>query len=437
MDDAFQEDEAAVTSFSWFKQLLGAPKSISDNPESSQENNVLSIAKAALPQCHNLREVSIVIYDHLIPENFRDFLRHLWKTMGVGIQKLTLATTINKVPDLFGLIAKHAPQLTNLESLDLTVVGSRFPREKRTVEDALNAIVTLVHRFKGSLTHFVFSSATEFDHASLFTKLGLLPKLQKLELWFAFHHNTTLTDQGRSVGEFLVTNSETLENLVLKTHPRFECFFFSSQHDMFHRWVVHQLPKLVLPRVHVLDLGLRQITWNPYDTASLNRIPLLPPILPRLRTLILSEESLSFRGLGHILGQTEGKLEALECRVWTFTPGVLALLVSKAPHLRTLTLGYLSTGAQDADVHGTSTHPASSGSISGVPDDVYTRIQAARYPEWTLSHLRLGQRIDSCGEIHPNDYLMKLVKEAVCKEVSVDVDMKCDCRGSFWSKLGY
>lgn len=415
MDNAFHgtvREGAATSKLSWLKHLSPVPR-IRTVFGTAEENKVLTMARDALPNCRNLREVDLIIYDHIIPDDFRDFLCHIWRTMGAGIQRVNLSTTLNKVPDLFSLIAQHAPLLPNLEILDLTVVNSRFPRQKDTVDHALDAIVGLIHRFKASLTHLIFSSVAEFDHAPLFAKLGTLPKLRKLELWFVFC-DETISNRGRALNQFLNDNNQTLEHLVLKTRPRFESFFLSSHTERLSQWVLYQLPKLVLPQVKTLDLGL-----TTYHMTGPNHFPLLLPIFPQLHTLILFDVKLSIKQLERILDQAEGKLQRLECLVWTFTPEMLTLLVSKAPQLRSLVLIYQS-------MDGTRERSIYAGLVG-----IYRRIAAMRYPQWPLTYLRIGQRGHSCGQCHPDKRLSKVIKESVSEGVVADVDMQCECYGRF------
>ncbi|KAJ3537146.1 hypothetical protein NMY22_g5716 [Coprinellus aureogranulatus] len=420
MDDAFRgselDDEDIATSFSWFRQLMRTPEVPRGTTSTANTDGtrVMTVARDVLPKCRNLREVTIIIYDHIIPDDLRDFLRYIWKTIGAGIQKLTLSTTLTKASDLFSIIARHSPDLPNLATIDLTVADSRFPPDRGTVDDGVDAIVGLVHRFNKSLSHFTFSSATGFDHAPMFKRLGTLPKLQTLEFWFVFC-DQTISDKGESVSQFLMANRDTVEHIVLKTRPRFESFFVSSHPDKLHQWVVHQLAKLVLPHVKTLELGFRKLAWIPPDIPAPTTFPLLTHTFPHLRTLVILDVHLSGPELERVLDQTKGKLEGLECLVRTFSAEILAILASKCPRLTSLTLLYHSTD-RTRDPH----------VCSDIPK-MYRHIQAARYPNWPLSYLRIGQRLESCGQCHPNEYLAKLIKESVSRDVVVDGRVSCEC----------
>ncbi|KAJ2912280.1 hypothetical protein MD484_g8129, partial [Candolleomyces efflorescens] len=413
------DDSSMVTSFSWLSMF--SPKD-QDKPHRSTNESARRILIAAanvLPKCQNLREIVIIIYDHAITDSFQTFLSDLWRTLGDGIQKLTVATTLIKIPKLLKYISEHAQRLPRLESLDITIVNSRFPIEQDTEAIATRALVNAIQGFKGTLDHLTLSSVTKYDFSSLFKKLGTLPKLRSLELWFILCR-TTLSD-GQSLVDFLRANSDSLNELVLKPRPRFEIFLFEQ--DTLRDWVLQTFPSAIsLPNLKVLDLGHGNATgwYDPYvPTEDPPYLPMLTSFLPQLQSLKLTNPApLRIGVVTHVLNMTEGRLSRLQIHVANFTPELLSLLVTQAPNLTSLYLTYETLAARDNLTEGFPTA------------NIYVTIKARRYPKWPLQYLRIGQK-KSCGECHPDAYLASTIVETLSREITVDLNLVCFCDGRF------
>ncbi|KAF5331821.1 hypothetical protein D9611_008929 [Ephemerocybe angulata] len=432
MDDTFEDSSvedglgmSQVTSFTWLSDALAFRLKTSPLPHHSTDTTAqkaLVAAASGLPRCTNLREITLIIYDHVITPEFREFLRQLWKRMGPGIQKLTIATTINKAPDLLKMVREHSRALPNLDSLDITIAHSRFPQEKGTAEAATSAIVNLVNKFKKSITHLTLSASIAFDFSAVLRALNVIPMLQKLELWYSTPGSPELT-------RFLHAHNDTLEHLVLQPRPRFHCYFSSGSDEILGKWILSALPTIILPKVKILDVGLQQKSRNVYNGITTPIGPPLPPLLPifpKLNTLTLTSSFLNLNELSSVLEVAQCQLESLSCHVWTFTPEMLACLVSKAPRLNRLNLMYDSVEARDG----------SAWESTNAAPDIYTRIQAVRYPQWPLKYLRIGRRISGgCGQCHPDAYLADLLQHAISMDLVVDREMECGCDGRYWSNF--
>ncbi|RXW21430.1 hypothetical protein EST38_g4435 [Candolleomyces aberdarensis] len=419
------DDSSLVTSFSWLSMFSSKDKPHRSTNETA--HRILIAAGKALPKCQNLREIVIIIYDHVITNSFQTFLSSLWRSIGDGIQKLTVATTLIKIPKLLKYISEHAQRLPHLESLDITIVNSRFPIEQDTELIAARALVNAIQGFKGTLEHLTLSSVAQYDFSPLFKQLGNLPKLRKLELWFILCR-TTLSN-GQTLVDFLRANQDNLEHLVLRPRPRFETFLFAQ--DTLRDWVLQDFPNVAsLPRLKTLDLGHKYTghissyipPWN--SSENPDHLPTLPSFLPQLQSLKLTNTAFSLKGVNHVLEAVGGQISSLQIHVWSFSPGILSLLVTKAPNLASLHLTYDSLDAKDelTDVPRSSASPAM--------DNIYLIIKARRYPKWPLEYLRIGSK-KSCGECHPDTYLANTIVEALSREIVVDSNYVCFCDGRF------
>jgi hypothetical protein len=310
--------------------------------------------------------------------------------------------------------------------LDLTIVNSRFPVEKDTEATATRALVNAIQGFKGTLEHLILSSVTTYDFSPLFKRLGTLPKLRNLELWFILCR-TTLSN-GQALVDFLEANGDSLNELVLKPRPRFETFLF--ERDTLRDWVLQTFPSATsLPNLKTLNLGHEHISgpwYDPYQSTPSPEppyLPMLPSFLPQLQSLKLTNPaSLRLGAVTHVLDMTGSQLSRLQIHVSCFSPELLSLLVTKAPNLTSLYLTYERLVAKDDFPQDLSQGYATT--------NIYLVIKARRYPKWPLEYLRIGSK-KSCGECHPDAYLAAAVVETLSREIMVDSSLVCFCDGRF------
>ena len=405
-----EEEEALVTSFSWLKTLhLRTPKPSLEGgaPSATSGGDVLQQAADAMALCPNLCEFTLILHDHFITAALRKFLTTFLRTMGKNLQKVTISTTIAKIPDILGSISASTSDGLNLASMDLTISDSRFKasQDGGAKIAATRAIVATVHRFKGTLNHLVLSSTNfDYDMSPLLKDLGFLPKLSKFEIWL-FVADKTLSNNGDGLTTFLGSNAESIEHILIRPRPKVETF--NPPQNRYTEWLTTGFSQLCLPRVHTLDLGLL-INWGHtyYPDIQETQLPELTSILPNLRSLDVSALLLSTKGLKYVLEMAGPGLQELGCHIDTFGIEALDMLVQMEPNLLRLKLTYNSFNRL-ADVIG-----------------------ARRYPTWPLSYLRLRQRDWGCGYGHPDEFVSRIVKETVVSSnVEVDLYGECMCDG--------
>ncbi|EAU83530.2 hypothetical protein CC1G_04786 [Coprinopsis cinerea okayama7 len=409
----------ATGCFDWLSSLK--PSSLkSSKPPATITERILQVASRSLTNCTNLRELSIVIYDHVVTPSFAAFLDQIWDTVGESLQKLSIQTTAAKIPSLLSSISKQKGKIPNFNSFELVIMNSRFPLSSQQPMEATRTIEQFIMVFKENIHHISFSTLTTFDLAPLFQYLTnkLLPKLTKFELWFVMCH-ATLSNRA-NLSSFLQANSETLEHLVLQPRPKFDVFFPDHGIDILDRWLWEVSSAITLPNLHTLDVGTTA-TWKDdpqgWARGRVSLPMLVPDIAPTLRHLILRNYPFSIAEVKSVLEATNGVLLSLEIWVEIFSPKMLDSLANEwTPCLRDLTLAYCNIGT-----------------CATIPDATYsemlavrTQISSRRYPKWGLKRLRLGNR-GSCGEIHVDRALSQAVKDTVTTNVEVYDEDKCFC----------
>lgn len=401
--------------------------------QSSPATSKMLFAPArAFSKCVNLQDITIIIYDHVLTVQFRYYMDELWKTLGNTVQKLTVATTLHKVPELLKAIGKSSATLSALEALDISIANSRFPEEKDTTANAIAAIVNIIHKFRGSISDLTLSSSVDVHLAPLFVALGALPKLSKIKILLPFSEKT-LPQQGDALSQFFQLNSGTIEEITFGTRARStQVFCAYVSEETLNSWIHTELPRIVFPKLKMLELGLQDRTRRQLDDTPPALLPSLPPFLPALEILILTSVTLTLADLAGVLDKANGQLRGLECSVECFTPAMFALLVNKAPRLTRLNLTYGRLEQDSDNAHSNLTVITAPGVHVYMPGSIYLTIYGLRYPNWPLRYLRIGLRHHMCGICHPDSYLGNLMKTAISGEVEVDLSFICEC-----DPLGY
>ncbi|KAJ3513934.1 hypothetical protein NLJ89_g2668 [Agrocybe chaxingu] len=327
----------------------------------SPSSKILEAASKAVKLCPNLREITIVLYDHALTAAFAVFLNSMWSLDSVApnLLKLNIDTTLVKIPLLLNPLILCAEQLTNLEEIDITLSVTRFRQPEEEYRRAKLAIQSFLTVFKGTIRSVTLSSSLIVDLSSLYDGFPILTKLRKFDLRAIFR-NETLPDVG-SLTRFLSKHASTLEHLVVKTRPRAATIERSD--ETYIKWLnpigkpasgkQHGFPQLVLPALRSLDISLResdQLGMWPYTPESTpKQRPPLPPlsrVTPNITSLTLQDVRLTFARVSEVvksLRRREGGtiLESLNVSVDVLTPQFFDLFSSELPRLRSLTVDHI------------------------------------------------------------------------------------------------
>ena len=136
--------------YNCLRNLAKNPSSVvSKDPLHDSTFGILEAAKKAVRSCPNLREITIVLHDHALTPLFMSFLYSMWASESIGaqLQKLTIDTTVVKLPLLLNPIIKHSGALLNLVEFDLNIyIYFPYRREPHRVAPCQRSHPFLHHR---------------------------------------------------------------------------------------------------------------------------------------------------------------------------------------------------------------------------------------------------------------------------------------------------
>ncbi|KAF8152232.1 hypothetical protein B0H34DRAFT_800709 [Crassisporium funariophilum] len=300
------------TTFTYMKNLRKLPSKTTIFDESLRDPayEILDIAKRSIKFCQNLRELTIILRDHALTLSFMSFLNSMWNSDSIGpnLQKLSLETTLVKLPLLLNPLVKCSKQLSHLETFDLNIAVSRFQHTLTERDAAIHALESFLDAFNGTLTSLTISFSLQMVLRPFFEFLPHLPKLKKLELLVIFNVLTLDSPLGEHLAMFIAKHTEHLEHLVIKPHPRQVSLYASD--ETYSDWLSHDsipdsakgfaFPQLILPKLRILDVELRE-RYRFAGSQSRLLLPNLSGVAPKLTTLALTNVPLSFSRISHII----------------------------------------------------------------------------------------------------------------------------------------
>jgi hypothetical protein len=354
-------------SYNYFKNLAKSPSSlISRDPLHDPTFEVLDAAKNAVKSCPNLREITIVLHDHALTPLFVSFLGSMWSSGSLGptLRKLTIDTTVVKLPQLLNPLIKRPGALPNLVEFNVNISISRLEESRTEWRLARDVIQSFLWEFRRLLTSFALSSLVLCDLAALFETFPHISNLKKFEFRGIFNSKTFPYTDGFT--EFISKQRSHLDHLVIK--PQTRQLSINSSDTTYSFWVnedniehqstgLHSFSHLVLPKLKVLNVGLRDIhpAWphGPPATHEARNQPLLPNlsrVTPKLRALIITDVSLSYLRVSSLVKslQREGfcGLEELNFICDSLSPQLFDLLSKHLPRLKLLTVQFTYSAPQ-------------------------------------------------------------------------------------------
>ena len=356
-----------ASGYNYLRNLAKSPSSmVSKDPLHDPTYGILEAAKKAVRSCPNLRDITIVLHDHALTPLFVSFLDYLWASdsLGAQLRKLTIDTTVVKLPQLLDPIITRSWALLGLVEFDLNLSISRIDETPTEWKLAQDAILSFLIGFRCQLTSFSFSSLILCNLADLFETFPRLPNLKKIEFRGIFNAQTFPRTNGFT--EFISQHASHLNHLVIK--PQARRLSLNSSDNTYSFWVNedniehrsegrHSFSHIVLPRLKVLNVGLRdrQMLWPEWQTATYESrnqslLPKLSRVTPRLKTLIITDISLSYVRISALVNslQREGGcgLEELTFICDSIFPQLFDLLSTNLPHLKALTVRFVYTASQ-------------------------------------------------------------------------------------------
>lgn len=353
-----------ASGYNYFRNLAKSPSSVvSKDPLHDPTFGILEAAKKAVWSCPNLREITIILHDHALTPLFMSFFDSVWSSDSLGsqLQKLTIDTTVVKLPQVLNPIIKRSCALLSLVEFDLNISISRIDESRTDWHLAKEVIHSFVTEFRNKLTTFSFSSLVLCNLADLFEVFPRLPNLKKLEFHGIFNTRTFPHTDGFT--EFISKHASHLNHLVIKPQARHLSLnssdntysFWVNEDNMEHRSEgQHSFSHIVLPKLKVLNVGLRdrQMLWPQWQTATYevrnqSLLPDLSRVTPRLKTLIITDISLTYLRISALVKslQQEGGcgLEELSFICDSIFPQLFDLLSKNLPRLKSLTVRFVYT----------------------------------------------------------------------------------------------
>lgn len=354
-----------------FRKLVASPTFTQEEtpeilPDSVYE--ILDMAKKAIKRCGNLKEITVVLHDHALIPPFMSFINSLWASDSIGpnLRKLTIDTTVMKIPLLLNPLDRYSKILTNLEEFRVDLSISRHSHSPAEWCAAGQALASLFKTFKGTMTSFSFSSMVMDNLGEFFEMLPRLPKLKKLEVLAIINAQSLPKPEGFT--GFIAKHAPTLETFIIKPHSRHVSFHHSN--DEYTFWLNHTVsPKtkkpysfgnLNLQSLRCLDVELRDMNPHHDDVnADPNAPSLLPPlsqVAPNLTKLVMTGTKLSLHRLTTVLDTISRPGEAIMLEELSFTCSSLSpqhfdFLVKKLPLLKALTIQYDFLTGPSGDRH--------------------------------------------------------------------------------------
>lgn len=341
----------------YLKNLKTIPPSepLNGGPQDSSYD-VLNIARKAVKCCPNLREITIIVHDHVATSMFMSFLDSLWASDSIGpnLRKISIDTVVTKMPLFLKPLTKYAKVLSNLEEFNLSLSTSRYHHTATDWYHAIQALASLFTAFKQTFTSVSFASMVIADLGAIFEPLPRLPKLRKFEFSAITNRDTLPHPEGLS--RFISIHQSSLEIFIIKPYSRHVSFHHSD--DAYTIWLNQQEPpdspkiysfsQLVLPQLHTLDVGLRDLNRYSVDPNLSTRrlLPDLHQITPNLVKLVMTDVKLSTGRLTEILDSltpeagSPPKLEELSFACYVLSPHIFDILFKKMRKLKALTIQY-------------------------------------------------------------------------------------------------
>ncbi|KIM44164.1 hypothetical protein M413DRAFT_443202 [Hebeloma cylindrosporum] len=403
---------------------------VAKKEDSTEE--ILRSGKRALKCCSNIQELTVVLHDHTLTSSFSSFLSSLWKADSIGprLRKLHMHMTLSKFPIFLNPLINSPGHLRNLDAFSIDFAPSRFDvafdyeQSKEAARDSYRALAPLrsfCWSLKQSLTAISISSHNTHDFATFLNDLPPhFPNLKKVELLAIF---SLEAHQIAPLFRFLSDHSAQLEEVMIKPYPR--QISFNHSDDSYAAWISDCVPNgfgtLVFPQLATFAVGLREHPkrhpdWSRWAGRNAKPVPNLSVMAPKLTRFIMNDLALSFERLSDILGTLAPGLEGIEFVATVLSPQLFDLLASKVPSVEMLAVEYKAI----SDFNITSQNQGSSA------PGFLEAMRARRYPHWNLKLLRITT-MSSCGQPHPNVWLMKNAAEAFSLEVQIDATYRCCC----------
>jgi len=402
---------------------------------------VLNLAIEGLKQCTNLQELTIVLHDHVATPLLLEFLEDLWtgNSIGSNFRRLSVDTTITKIPLIFSLLSKHPKVLPNFEEVVLEISISRFQHSSADWLAAAESLGSFLKTYQATVTSLSISSMTDTDQLGhIFDALPFFQNLKKLEFLAVMNARTFFNRE--SLTTFVALHASTLENIILKPYPRSATLHQSD--SSYTDWLIKEVPEtenrwlsftqLVFPKVHTLQIGLVKMHVGLHNHLSIlpnggiaypPLLPSLSRIAPHLTRLSVIEASLNLIQVSQIidvLAVHNGQriLEELSYSCSTLCLHHFDMLSKMLPRLKSLTILYhVAVGENNTGDFTYRGHPGF-GLAMGI----------RCYPTWPVRYLRL-LHTSRCGEGHPYEDDMKIVASCISSNVVLDTKWTCTCSG--------
>ncbi|KAF9039306.1 hypothetical protein BJ165DRAFT_1497360 [Panaeolus papilionaceus] len=388
---------------------------------------VLEAASKGINNCMNLREVSIVIYDHSLTPAFRDFYQSLWlsNSLGPRLQKLSIETTQTKLPALLGPITANTHVLNNLYELGFMFGPTRFTPSPAEVHASRKALEKLLQKLKSQLTSLTFSSSAYIDFDQMLQLVPQLPLLRRISLSVSFNSRNFPSFFG-PLFDF-IQNSPALQKLEIRSSPRNIAVLFGPD-IQYGLWLLglgaNCFQTLRLPLLETLHL---EIPASPFlstnvlfDAGKASFLSSISKVASNLKSLVFEGKDHSPADIksmidGLVMKDATPTLTNLEFPCENLTAEVFDLLASKLPTLRSLTIHPTTIGAAQETYRETNAF--------------YDTMESRRYNSWALEKIRITSISYSCEMKlgHPDQVTMRKVVGCFPKRVIVDNEYLCDC----------
>ncbi|KJA16056.1 hypothetical protein HYPSUDRAFT_91565 [Hypholoma sublateritium FD-334 SS-4] len=386
-------------------------------------------AQKVVRSCVSVNEVTIILHDQALTLQFMAFWDSLWtaRSLGPNIRKLSIDTTVAKLPFLLNSIFRRKKVISELEVFNITISSTRLGVDSAMWDAASASLVSFLSAFKHSLTSFTFSSLLDRDISNLFASFPHLQRLRAFEFLSVF--NAAVFSTPESLTDFISMHANTLNNLVIKPHARSVTLHKSDV--SYTAWLSSAVTErksdsgfssLSLPQLRTLDLGLGEY-WNEFGTGRQYPLPDFARITPNLTSLSLADTKLSNESVIALLDilsrREEGSLlEKLAFPCYVIFPELFDLLHKAVPCLKALSIQHISY----IPVMGNVTR------YFGRSEDAFAeKLNARTYAGSQLQYIRLASPPSSCGATHPNVALMKHLALALPNDVVLDNRVECQC----------
>ncbi|KAF9560428.1 hypothetical protein CPC08DRAFT_607547, partial [Agrocybe pediades] len=402
------------------KQIGGAahltgPSGNSQGP-AREPDILLRAAKEITNLCINLEDLTITLHECVVTPSFMAFIKSLWIGNSVGpcFRRLTIRTTVAKIPLLLAPLIKHPKDLPNFEELvfDISIALHLVHTDVDWIS-ATQHLGLFAKAHKQTITSLSISSMLYGDVlAELFTNLPHFSKLKKFEL-FAILSVRTFSNR-KIFNEFIALHAPTLEALIIIPRPQGSSIDPPTD-NTYRQWLVADVPPNImemalfsqfsLPNLRTFHVGLTKTAPEMYHDLSGHSTAVHPPLLPSLicvapaiTRLTLGQAQITRNELSGILNllPTRGGQVILEefsfvCHILFCS--VLDVLARRLPLLKCLTIKYHMAATDDNDASPTlwNGHP----SVREFPIAMRSRC----YPSWPVRYLRMLYA-SSCNEGH-------------------------------------